>query len=288
MYPTALILLLTIFGCHLHANKGCQENITFTGIHKDDFKKFTSCLKKAMVNSEKLKQFKDDANNNIFHVAALENETDVIKAVIEHYPQVAEALINDRNEDDKTPLHIAIEEEQHNIIQTLLNTEYIDIYKKNKIGDTPVHIAVRSNNAEAIKELLAQDVMNIVENHPETTQALINTGNNIGKTPLHLAVHSKQLHDINQILLKKEYLNVNKPDDNGDTALHIAVRNNNIKAITQLFTRKDINLNPKNDLGDTPLHIAAYNNNAEVITKLLRKKDIKPNEKMKPATHLYI
>ncbi|MEO0202771.1 MAG: ankyrin repeat domain-containing protein [candidate division WOR-3 bacterium] len=88
------------------------------------------------------------------------------------------ADINIKNNNGKTPLHIAVENEYEDIVKLLLEKN-VDVNIKDNEGNTPLHKAVKNGNYFIIKELLKFG-------------ADKNIKNNEGKTPFDLA---KELGD---------------------------------------------------------------------------------------------
>ena len=164
---------------------------------------------------------------------------------------------------ENTPLHIASQYGQDDIIVQLLSCEECDPNMQNKEGDTPLHIAVRENRTPTISQFLTSKRCNP------------NVQNKEGDTPLHIAVWKNRTSVISQ-LLANEQCNPNLQDMEGDTPLHIAVKENITPAISQLLNNKQCNPNVQNNDYLTPLLIAVNHKNSSAATALLQHKDCDP------------
>ncbi len=98
-----------------------------------------------------------------------DDDVEVIKRAIE-----AGADVNAKNDDGRTPLHLAAYGNSKKIMDTLIAAG-ADVNAKDNHGDTPLYGAVRSNSKESMDALLAAGVD-------------VNSRDNNGLTPLNLAV----------------------------------------------------------------------------------------------------
>ena len=121
-------------------------------------------------------------------------------------------------------------------------------------------------------EIGSVDILSVLSQHkPES----INIVNNKKSTPLIVA--SWQNHtDAVEYLLQQDGIEINVQNNNGSTALHLACStNNNVKVVSLLLDRNELNEINSNDLqGYNPLHYACQNNNIQIVSMLLDHKSI--------------
>jgi ankyrin repeat protein len=95
---------------------------------------------------------------------------------ISNLPDDDRHLVNEKNKDGDTPLHLAMRGKGNKkIVRLLLKYQCIDINAQSKDGDTPLHLAMRGKGNKKIVELLL-----------EYQGIEINVKNKAGDTPLHL------------------------------------------------------------------------------------------------------
>ncbi|XP_045471277.1 serine/threonine-protein phosphatase 6 regulatory ankyrin repeat subunit B-like [Harmonia axyridis] len=160
-----------------------------------------------------------------------------------------------------TPLHIACQHRQVDIVKMLLEAENVDVKVKDRSGITPLEIAISMNNDEvndniAIVHMLlkAGADTNIVD--PKT-----------GETLLHKAVQGGNLTLV-KLLLDTTEINVDTLKKDGETALHIAAREGN-KAITLALLEKGADPNIiANDY--TALYLAVAESHIDIVKILLQ------------------
>lgn len=180
------------------------------------------------------------------------------------------------NHEGFTPLHLAVEISNLDIIKLLLSY-YPDIVKTDGKGFTPLHIAVEKECLEVVQVLLEyKKEMNL--DHSKNYCR--------GLTPLHMAVIKNNLKLVETLLSNEADVNefigiwiINSPVDfslipyikyKNYTALHVAVElNNHQMVIVLLNSGADVNAIIE-DTGITPLHISIQNNNREIFYLLLQ------------------
>ncbi|GHU16382.1 hypothetical protein FACS189472_01310 [Alphaproteobacteria bacterium] len=215
-----------------------------------------------------------DGKDNPLHFAATNGKYNVIKAF------GAEIRLDALDDDDHTPLQLAVINNEPKAIKTLLELRAIPDDTDEK-GNTLLHLAAEHGSAEAIyaigeqlhwvpiKDLSADGISE--ENH----QDMVHKRNDKGETPLHnaAALFKKGLQ-VDALLKYGADPNavVTGGDNTGMTPLHIAVQKGNSRAIKVLLS---YGANPKavaeNGLrkGMTPLHLAAEKRSTRALNALL-------------------
>ena len=104
----------------------------------------------------------------------------------------------------------------------------------------------------------------------------INQADCAGNTPLLWAAENG--HDrVAKLLLEREDLHPNRPDNQDCTPLSWAAHNGHDRVVKLLLDRKDIDPNMADNQGGTPLSWAANNGHRGVAELLLGRKDVDPN-----------
>jgi len=165
---------------------------------------------------------------------------------------------NQTNSQGNTPLHIAVQENQPEMMGVLLEDTRIDPNLTNNKENTPLHIATRSGHPELVSVLLAHN--RVDRNKTDST----------GNTPLHIAV----LHDNPRMieLLLTAGATATLKDGENRTPLYRAViiTPSAIDSIKALLKHGNVDPNEQDEQGNFLLHIAVANNKPEVIQALLK------------------
>ena len=160
-------------------------------------------------------------------------------------------LINAMDNNGRTPLHIAVENNMGLDILGALIDMGADYNARNAQGDTPFHIAARNRNLNYTDYFFSLGADPFVKN-------------NNGASPFSIAV-GYDLSFFNDFL-PDEY--INKPDNEGETPLFIAIREKADPIAELLVKQRGADINYKNGKGETPLFLAVYYENKK-IAKLL-------------------
>ncbi len=186
----------------------------------------------------------------------------------------------------KTPLYIAIENNQLDIVECLINKIKVRLDQTDKRGNTPFHRAVIRDNEQLVNLFLQKinsdpDICFITNNKGLTPIELAFKKNKNCKkllsqfatdsshTFLHLAANKGYIEFI-EMLARYKVLEslIGKNDSEGNTALHIAVISGNPKCAEYLIQHGE-KINQKNDQGKTPLMLAAEKGDLEMVSKLI-------------------
>ncbi|CAG8979473.1 hypothetical protein HYALB_00012073 [Hymenoscyphus albidus] len=156
-------------------------------------------------------------------------------------------------------LVIACEKEESKIVALLVQFEGIDVNARAGRGGTPLLIACQSENLEIITSLL------------QVKSIDINARDKRGRTSLFIACEKGTVKAVS-LLLQFNVIDINAEDGRGRTPLSLACENENLEIITLLLQAKSIDVN-----AGRPLSIACDHGNQEIIKLLLRQKNIDIN-----------
>lgn len=208
----------------------------------------------------------------------------VLQTLIDHG-----ANVNAVDADNKTPLHIAIENQHEEIIKILLCHPNIDLKVRDKAGNTCFAAALTFRNHKAAQSILerlpnaAEQIdqrgrnflhIAIMKDDLESVLFLLSIQvdvnsrvHDVNQTPpLHLAAASK-----NEMLLRNLILagaRVNDKDSTSKTALHIACERGNLPAVSALL-QNGADFDAVDNDGNNALHIAVRESHLPVVRELL-------------------
>lgn len=182
-----------------------------------------------------------------FHVAAKQGYLEVLKELLQFFPQLA--MTTDSS--NSTALHTAATQGFTDIVNLLLETnkDLSKIARSN--GKTALHSAARMGFLEVVQSLLDKDPSACFRKDLK------------GQTPLHMAVKAQDV-DIVLELLKPDSSVICLGDNKENTALHIATRKGRTQVIKCLLSAKNVNINAINKSGETALDIAEKSENPEI------------------------
>ncbi|XP_015768952.1 PREDICTED: ankyrin-3-like isoform X3 [Acropora digitifera] len=195
---------------------------------------------------------------------------------------------NNRDTFMNTPLHISARCGSSNISQLLINFG-CKINGRGNWDDAPLHTAVNFKNVGDVDLLLKNNADANLEDasgntplhistrkgFPKISQLLIDSGckidgrNRMGETPLCYAVRGGNVADVELLLVRKNNVDANIRDNDGNTPLHISTREG-LYDISQLLIDSGCEINGRNNRGETPLHSAVLGNNVAGVELLLR------------------
>jgi ankyrin repeat protein len=174
------------------------------------------------------------------HVAAQVGDVNKVTAYLDEGKD-----INAMNENGRTALHIAVINDQKDIVELLINRG-ANINAGDNHHITPIDLVTRRNNKEMIQ--LFAKVVNI--------------------DSIHLAAQFGDLKQIKAFLEKGT--DINSKNKNGDTPLHIAVSCDH-NGIAQLLINNGANVNAGDKGSYTPLYYAIWNLDKDMINLLISK-----------------
>lgn len=187
--------------------------------------------------------------------------------------------INIQNDEGRTPLYLAVKNENYNIVEHLLAFDGIDVNRATtNTKDTPLIIASANGNTTIALALINHRGIDLnheninkdtpllyasANGHVEIVDALLRTKNvdinhaNSNKTtPLIWSSSNGHLNVVRR-LLQENGIDLNAKNDKGRSALHEAADQNHHAILQELVQKPGINLNIQDNDGNTPLHLAA-------------------------------
>ncbi len=215
------------------------------------------------------------------HVAAGKGDSSATLALIGQ-----KADLNAVNDNDHTPLMLAIRQEQTNTAKLLI-AKGAKVDLADEQGDTALHHAVRAGQVEVVRALLGKNAVPNGRNaakdtplilatqldYPEIALLLISQGAQVavadshGLIPLHYAANWRRTAVVQELLLKGAGPDVKAPK--GQTALMTAAYLGDLSTVN-LLIEKGAQVNVRDEQGHMSLHLAAQNGHANVVMALLK------------------
>lgn len=158
--------------------------------------------------------------------------------------------LNEGDEDNLTPLHLAVDQDRDEMVSLLLEFGAEVNIHTFEARLTPLHIAVRNNNLQVADRLLEAG-------------ADVNSRNKIDHTPLHIAVSTNSIEMVRLLLFWNADVNVITSDPRKESPL--------LKAATISFslTRLLIDSGARLTLESKELHVAILANKPDIASLLL-------------------
>jgi ankyrin repeat protein len=215
------------------------------------------------------------------HDAVIKGDIILVKNLLEKNPK----LVNSRGKLDRTPLHLAAQEGNQELVELLLD-KGADIDAQDQYHFTPLHLASYEGRLEVVQTLLtkganknARDIgggtplcIGAQCNKTEIVRVLINNGvdvnisENYKRTPLYWLANFGQ-RDLAKLIIEKG-ADVNASSKIGFTPLHAAAKKG-YNGMVELLIKKGAEVNAKDDfLGRTPLHLTCFFGHPKVIDLL--------------------
>lgn len=181
----------------------------------------------------------------------VESRINIMKLLIDN-----KANINYADEDEFTPLNIAIESGDMELTKFLI-TNGANVNSLMQDGVSLIGYAIAQNNMDLLQIL--------IENGANVNYT---NGDSWADTPLKTASRLG-LDNVVRILLTRN-VDINAVDINGNTALHTAALNSQL-SIVKLLLEKNPNLDIQNKVGNTALHLAVISGNINIVGELVLK-----------------
>ncbi|XP_030370136.1 rabankyrin-5 isoform X2 [Scaptodrosophila lebanonensis] len=178
--------------------------------------------------------------------------TKVLQTLIDHG-----ASVNAVDAENKTPLHIAIENQHEEIIAILLCHPGIDLKVRDNTGNTPFASALAIRNHKAAQRIL--------DRLPNAAEQMDQRGRNF----LHIAIMRDDLESVLFLLAIQVDVNSRVHDATQSTPLHLAATSQ-----TEMITRNLIlagaRINERDAAQKMPLHIAVERGNLSAVSALIQ------------------
>lgn len=217
------------------------------------------------------------------HEATQKGDAAKVQALL----QQNSALVDARDEFDRTPLHWAVRGVHFEVMQLLIE-KGADVNAKDNARITPLHSVASSGHMQAAEMLIEKGADLAAEDttgntplsysvsgvHKEVVKLLLDHGVKIplqgeeARKLLHLAASSGYKEFVDLMLTKG--VDVNLRSNDGNTLLHSAAKSGNSELVKSLIGREQ-DTNEKNRHGITPLHIASFHGHEEIVKLLIDK-----------------
>ncbi|KAF2882462.1 hypothetical protein ILUMI_23687 [Ignelater luminosus] len=176
----------------------------------------------------------------------------VIQTLVEHG-----ANVNSRDAENKTPLHIAIENQHSGIISLLLCVPNIDLSLRDKTGLSPFATALTFRNNKAAQSIL--------DRLPTAAEQFDAKGYNF----LHTAIKKRDLESVLFLLSIQVDVNSRVQDPSLSPPLHLAAQYGNETLVRSLILA-GARIEDRDAHKQTALHIASEAGNAAVVLALIQ------------------
>lgn len=200
---------------------------------------------------------------------AIKNENRENKCQIVEKLLQKESLLGFRDNQGRTPLHIACERGDLQVVEKLVDQPGIDVNAPDYNERTPLHAASEKNHVEVVQKLLRH------------TEIDVNAEDDDWLTVLHIACDQGYLGLVEKFL-SHPGIHVNTQDIFGNTPLHKASERNALDVAVKLISHNEtdlndlseeerVNINAQNTSGLTALHLACQEGHIGVARILFNK-----------------
>ncbi|CAH0517988.1 unnamed protein product [Peronospora belbahrii] len=169
-----------------------------------------------------------------------------------------------QNKKGESVLHVAVAEDQLEIVQYLVaNGAMLNLQEK-KHRFTPLMLAL-AQQPPRFEEIIQA----LVKGKPD-----LSLQDSSGHTVMHLAAEYEEVEMLKLMLQSKAKVKVDAADNNKMTALHVAAGKGNVEIVRLLIETGRANVNVVDSKGNTPLHwvcIKSGDNQLELISYLISK-----------------
>lgn len=219
--------------------------------------------------------------DTILHIAIANDQKQIIELILDQVD------VNAKNVHGETPLHYIATVGANEIFDLLISNKELILNQKNEDGHTPIHIAIAKENITLINKLIDAG-LDINEGDDETAfpihyavmkglvdiyNLLVQRGARLdlledtGYTFLNLALLKGQILMAKKLIL--DGMDVNLADKKGNTTLHYAAALGDMD-LYDLLISKNAMLEAKNNKDITPLHVAVSKGNIKIVERLIK------------------
>ncbi|KAK3404699.1 hypothetical protein EUGRSUZ_K01014, partial [Eucalyptus grandis] len=234
----------------------------FTATERGQVDKFIGVIERYCSEGDRrlcLWVIKSPSRNLLLHIAAGLERDEILRAIVNHFP---DNLLAEENCRGDTALHLAARagrapaalvligrasevgesERRRNLVQV-----------RNRRGNTPLHEAVMNDHLEVVEILIGEDLQPVYWKNKE------------GKCPMTLAVERGNLGVLGILLAKP----LEPSCIQGESPVHAAVLHRKLDMLMEISEKNPKFFGLKDDGQCTPLHLAAYINYCDGIKFLL-------------------
>ena len=191
----------------------------------------------------------DSERTTCLMFAAHSGHTDAVR----YLAGLPEVELNQQSGDDRTALHVAVERENPDVVQVLIDAG-ANIEIKNDEGRSPLHVASFVGEVATMTKLVRAGA-DVCSTDSESMSCLM------------FAAHSGQTDAVRYLAgLPEVDLDQQSTDDR--TALHFAVEANH-PDVVQVLIDAGANIEIKNDEGRSPLHLASFSGELTTVKLLV-------------------
>ena len=124
--------------------------------------------------------------------------------------------------EENTVLHVALQFNQLEAAEKIVNLSLSLVHKKNSRGNTPLHVAARVGDSSMVKLLIDQEKKLDIETGDR--QQLLSMENQDGETALHVAVRYGNFEVLKELIKEKDPAKLAKHENKArESALFLAV-----------------------------------------------------------------
>jgi ankyrin repeat protein len=167
-----------------------------------------------------------------------------------------------KNNCDSTPLHVALENEQFEMAELLME-QGASLVIENNEGNTALHLASKIGKPELISNM----VVNVKNSKSMKPSKFVNKKNKSGCSSLHLAVIGNHMEAVQGLI--DHGADIRARNDAGDDVMLLSAKNGNVDMV-RIFSAKGSSIQVMN-LGDytRPLHQASGAGHLALVQHLL-------------------
>ncbi|KAG7969840.1 hypothetical protein I3843_07G052900, partial [Carya illinoinensis] len=241
-----------------------------TKFKREDFAKILINLNEFLINK------KNKKGDTPLHVAASIGCWGITKILID---RSSSSILETVNIDKDTALHVAVRNDQHSVVELLIQHNQGLAKMVNEVGESALFLAVERNNyhtAKYILDVVPESINCGGRNHMNVLHvAIIRIGANFlleviqkkpnlaseadafGWTPLHYAAYYGREQVMELLLQYAGSSEFHKKDKEGMSALHIAAERGHLKIVKKVVSKFPSTYELLDNRGRTPLHVAA-------------------------------
>ena len=201
-------------------------------------------------------ELRDGLGKNALSIAIEKNEKLVVTEILNH--RRGRWLVNEKDDEDKTPLHVVARHGYVEILDLLLDTKNCDLVALNSLKETPLHVAAYNGNATIVQRLL--DYLR------EVAIEMIENEDLYGNTALHCACEQGQLEVVELLVRAKADINANNLKN--FTPLHLAAASGHMQ-VAEYLIQEEVSIDGDGKVS-TPLLLACKVGHSSIVKLLLK------------------